>query len=54
MVADLEVLGDDGRVWKSTSKKLNVKEVPFPKEEGEFIFPNSRWTNQKPLEKIRN
>ena len=27
------------------SKRLNAKEVIFPKQ-GEFIFPNRRWTNQ--------
>ena len=30
------------------SKRLNAKEVIFPKEQGEFIFPNRRWTNQNP------
>ena len=29
---------------KSTQKRLNAKEVIFPKEKG--IFPNRRWTNQ--------
>ena len=31
---------------KSTRKRLNAKEVIFPQEKGEFIFPNRRWTNQ--------
>ena len=28
------------------SKRLNAKEVIFPKENGKFIFSNRRWTNQ--------
>ena len=31
---------------KSTQKRLNAKEVIFPKEKGEFNFSNHRWKNQ--------
>ena len=30
------------------SKRLNAKEVIFPKENGKLIFANRRWTNQTP------
>ena len=47
LVADLEELEtmDASEIY---SKRLNAKEVIFPKENGEFIFPNRRWTNQNP------
>ena len=35
------------------SKRLNAKEVIFPKEKGEFIFPIGRWTTQNPWEEIK-
>ena len=35
------------------SKRLNAKEVIFPKEKGEYIFPVADGT-VKPLEEIRN
>ena len=38
-------VGNDGTHRKIYSKRLNAKEVIFPKE-GEFIFSNRRWTNQ--------
>ena len=52
LIADLEELEtkDASEIY---SKRLNAKEVIFPKE-GEFIFSNRRWTNQNPLEEIRN
>ena len=45
LVADLEELEtmDASEIY---SKRLNAKEVIFPKEKGEFIFSNRRWTNQ--------
>ena len=44
LIADLEELEtmDASEIY---SKRLNAKEVIFPKQ-GEFIFPNRRWTNQ--------
>ena len=47
LVADLEEVEtmDASEIY---SKILNAKEVIFPKEKGEFIFPNRRWTNQNP------
>ena len=46
LVADFEELEtmDASEIY---SKRLNAKEVIFPKE-GEFIFSNRRWTNQNP------
>ena len=46
LIADLEELEtmDASEIY---SKRLNAKEVIFPKQ-GEFIFPNRRWTNQNP------
>ena len=46
LIADLEELEtmDASEIY---SKRLNAKEVIFPKE-GEFIFSNRRWTNQNP------
>ena len=38
---------------KSTQKRLNAKEVIFPKEKGELIFSNRRWTNHNPWRKSR-
>ena len=45
LVADFEELEtmDASEIY---SKRLNAKEVIFPKEKGEFIFSNRRWTNQ--------
>ena len=53
LVADLEELEtmDASEIY---SKRLNAKEVIFPKEKGEFIFPIRRWTNQNFPEEIRN
>ena len=47
LVADLEELEtmDASEIY---SKRLNAKEVIFPKEQGEYIFSNRRWTNQNP------
>ena len=47
LVADLEELEtmDASEIY---SKRLNAKEVIFPKEKGEFCFSNRRWTNQNP------
>ena len=47
LVADLEELEtmDASEIY---SKRLNAKEVIFPKEKGEFNFSNRRWTNQTP------
>ena len=44
-VADLEVSEtmDASEIY---SKRLNAKEVIFPKEKGEFVSSNRRWTNQ--------
>ena len=44
LIEDLEELEtmDASEIY---SKRLNAKEVIFPKQ-GEFIFPNRRWTNQ--------
>ena len=46
-IADLEELEttDTSEIY---SKRLNAKEVILPKEKGEFIFSNRRWTNQNP------
>ena len=45
LVADLEELEtmDASKIY---SKRLNAKEVIFPKEKGNFYFSNRRWTNQ--------
>ena len=47
LIADLEELEtmDASEIY---SKRLNAKEVIFPKEKGEFYFSNRRWTNQNP------
>ena len=47
LIADLEELEtmDASEIY---SKRLNAKEVIFPKEKGEFIFAIRRWTNQNP------
>ena len=52
MVADIEELEtmDASEIY---SKKLNAKEVIFPKEKGEFIFPVADG-RIKLLEEIRN
>ena len=52
LVADLEELEtmDASEIY---SKRLNAKEVIFPKEKGEFIF-QSQMDESKPLEEIRN
>ena len=52
LVADLEELEtmDASEIY---SKRLNAKEVIFPKAKGEFIFPVG-WTNQNLLEEIKN
>ena len=48
LVADLEEL-ETMDVSEIYSKRLNAKEVIFPKEKGEFIyFSNRTWTNQNP------
>ena len=46
LVADLEELEtmDASEIY---SKRLNAKEVIFPREKGEIIFSNRRWTNQR-------
>ena len=45
LVADIEELEvmDPSEIY---SKRLNVKEVIFPKENGKFVFSSRRWTNQ--------
>ena len=45
LVADIEELEtmDASEIY---SKRLNAKEVIFPKEKGEFIFSSRRWTNK--------
>ena len=45
LVADLEELEtmDASEIY---SKRLDAKEVIFPKENGKFIFSSRRWTNQ--------
>ena len=47
MVADIEELEtmDASEIY---SKRLNVKEVIFPKEKRGIYFSNRRWTNQNP------
>ena len=45
LVADLEEL-ETMNASEIYSKRLNAKEVIFPKEKGESIFPSRRWTNQ--------
>ena len=47
LIADLEELEtmDASEIY---SKRLNAKEVIFPKEKGEFNFSNRRWTKQNP------
>ena len=52
LVTDLEELEttDASEIY---SKRLNAKEVIFPKEKGEFIF-QSHMDESKPLEEIRN
>ena len=51
LIADLEELEtmDASEIY---SKRLNAKEVMFPKEEGEFIFPIADG-RIKPLEEIK-
>ena len=51
LVADLEELEtmDSSEIY---SKRLNAKEVIFPKEKGKFIF-QSQMDDSKPLEEIR-
>ena len=44
LIADLEELENDG-----THRENLLEKTP----QGEFIFSNRRWTNQKPLEEIR-
>ena len=53
LVADIEELEtmDASEIY---SKRLNAKEVIFPKEKGEFIFFQSQMDESKPLEEIRN
>ena len=48
MVADLEVLVtmDASEIY---SKRLNAKEVIFPKEKGEFIFQSQMGESNQPL-----
>ena len=52
LVADLEELEtmDASEIY---SKRLNAKEVIFPKEKGEFIF-QSQMDESNPLEEIKN
>ena len=52
LVADLEELEtmDASEIY---SKRLNAKEVIFPKEKGEIYFSNRRWTNQTPWRRSR-
>ena len=52
LVADLEELEtmDASEIY---SKRLNAKEVIFPREKGKFIF-QSQMDESKPLEEIRN
>ena len=52
LVADLEELEamDASEIY---SKRLNAKELIFPKEKTIIYFPNRRWTNQNPLEEIK-
>ena len=52
LIADLEEL-ETMDASEMYLKRLNAKEAIFPKQ-GEFIFSNRRWTNQNPLEEIRN
>ena len=47
LIADLEEL-ETMDASEICSKRLNAKEVIFPKEKGEFIFSSRRWTNQNP------
>ena len=53
LVADFELLEtmDASEIY---SKRLNAKEVIFPKEKGDFIFSNRRWTNQTPWRRSRS
>ena len=53
LVADLEELEtmDASEIY---SKRLNAKEVTFPKENGKFVFSSRRWTNIFFKEEIRN
>ena len=53
LIADLEELEtmDASKIY---SKKLNAKEVIYPKENGNFISFSRRWTNNNLLEEIRN
>ena len=50
LVADLEELGTMN-ASEIYSKRLNAKEVIFPKEKG--YFSNRRWTNQTPWKRSR-
>ena len=45
MVADIEEL-ETMDATEIYSKRLNAKEVYFPKKKGKFVFSNRRWTNQ--------
>ena len=52
LVADVEELEtmDASEIY---SKRLNAKEVIFPKEKGEFIFPTADGRIKTPLEEIK-
>ena len=52
LVADLEELEtmDASEIY---SKRLDAKDVIFPKENGKFIFSSRRWTNQTPWRRSR-
>ena len=39
LVADIEGVGNDGRIGNLHKKRLNAKEVIFPKENGNLFFP---------------
>ena len=53
LVADLEEL-EEMDASEIYSKRVNAKEVIFPKEKGEFVFFfNRRWTNQTPWRRSR-
>ena len=53
MVADIEELEtmDASEIY---SKRLNVKAVIFPKENGKFVFPVADGRIKNSLEEIRN
>ena len=52
LVADLEELETMDASEIYSKKKLNAKEVIFPKE-GEFNFSNRKWTNQNTRSRSR-